>query len=170
MFPCATCGKRILIFSISDGEAQFCGKGCLNVHREVMARMRAVPEEEATHRAAEMRIAACPSCGSRNEPLDVQTAVEVVSYFIGTRATSRSLIACKRCGDRMRWRAVAKTTALGPWSLSGLFSTPLVLLRNLIWIARRPMAFGPPSPELKQAARRLLVQSEKQSSVRESSS
>lgn len=152
MASCATCGSTILFGGLRHGELRFCKQECAD-QGHLLAAMAALPEAEAEEHAQSLRTGPCPKCGGVGQPVDVQEGYRVVSFVILTRWSTRTLVACRPCGNKLRIRELLLSLVAGWWGFPwGLLMTPVQVGRNL-WGLASHGADSAPSPQLVQAAR-----------------
>jgi hypothetical protein len=156
MASCAACGTVILFGGKQIEGHRVCNDKCLAVKREELSILNSVSDEEARARADSIRHSPCPRCGASSRLVDVQLSYETKAALVVHWTGSRMVLACKRCGNRMRWKSVLISLLLGWWSQYGIFRTPIIVGRN-IFAMFGDDKIGPPSDLLLFEARMQIL-------------
>jgi hypothetical protein len=162
MASCDYCNKTILFGGVRQNDLRFCGKACqLKAHSAVAAQFHPDDVEQLVNNIHQGK---CPICNG-DGPIDVQLSHEVWSAFFLTRWVTKSKIACQRCGNKARTKALLSSALLGWWGIPwGLLITPMQIIRNISGLsAGAPSA---PSSKLKRIVmQRLGAQALQQSAA-----
>lgn len=74
----------------------------------------------------------CPRCRRHRSLVDWRTEHWVWSAILYTRFGRRRSLACRECGRRGNWKALASSTLLGWWGVPfGLLVTPYKIIANV---------------------------------------
>ena len=152
MATCAVCDTTILFGGKNVEGHRVCNDKCLARKREELSILNSVSDDDARARADLIRHSPCPRCGTNARPIDVQLSYETTAALFVYWARTRKLVACKSCGNGMRWKSVLVTLCLGLWSPHGFIRVPMFIARNLIAMFHDEK-LGPPSELLLLEAR-----------------
>jgi hypothetical protein len=145
MPSCDYCNRFIIFGGVRQGGSRYCGRACQQKAQASLG-SQFDPDEVAqlVQRVHEGR---CPVCNGEG-PIDVQLSHEVWSAMVLTRWVSRSRLACHRCGNKARTKAILSSAVLGWWGIPwGLIVTPMQIFRNISGIMSGPPTA--PSPQMR---------------------
>jgi hypothetical protein len=157
---CDYCGKSVLIQPVRRGAQKFCGERC-SEESMLAARATTLAPDLVHAHAMAMKFGECPCCRVDGRIIEVRDAYHVVSLVWIYRYSETDQLCCRECGAKANRWAAAGCALTGWWSLYGLFSTPYVIVKNLLAAYRRGDETEP-SPKLVyraqlDLARRMLV-------------
>jgi hypothetical protein len=156
MATCAACGTTILFGGKTIEGHRVCNDKCFAVKRDELSILNSVSDDEARARAEHIRHSPCPRCGTSSRLVDVQMAYVTKAALVVHWTGAQAILACRACGNRMRWKAVLTSLLLGWWSQHGIFRTPIIVARN-IFAMFGDDKIGPPSQDLLFEARRQIL-------------
>jgi hypothetical protein len=131
---CAHCGE-LVAFGEWEENKRFCNQTCRQAART--ARVAAqIPETIVSEHAWRMFQGSCPSCGGPG-PVDVHLRYRIWSVLVVSSWSTQPTVACRRCGQKARFREVGFCLLFGWWGLPwGPIGTPIQICRNLAAILR----------------------------------
>ena len=95
----------------------------------------------------------CTVCGVLAQTKYVEFG-RVSGYLIFTKSTTETGTMCKSCIEKSFRQATVATALTGWWSILGFFSTPVMLVHNIIrfWLCRKlhPVPRGASRPSLNE--------------------
>ena len=155
MATCAACGTTILFGGSEVQGRRVCNARCAAAMNESLAK-ETIPEAVALERAQAIRTGTCPKCNGVGQTIEIQHAHRCISYLVATSRSSRMLLACHSCGNKLRIRESLLSLVAGWWGFPwGFIFTPVQIGRNISKMFAAP-GVGP-SPELVSAARAILA-------------
>ncbi len=140
MARCDTCSALIFGGKKVDGR-RYCNARCRD--RGEAARVAlAVDPEILDELLVALFDGDCPRCGGPG-PVDVSVTHKAYSLFVVSWWKSDEVVACRRCGRRSQTAALIQTAVLGWWSWSGIFITPVMMVRSVRGLSK---SFDPEVP------------------------
>lgn len=133
---CDACGKSTLVNGFVDEGQRFCSISCLERLRCLEASDALTPEQILQF-ALELRAGACPRCERRGSFVEARRHHWVWSAVVLCRWGHETRVCCASCGRRDNWEFILYAFLMGPWSLPGIFLTPLQVIRNLRELSRK---------------------------------
>ena len=114
MATCAACGTTILFGGSEVQGRRVCNARCAAAMNETLAK-ETIPEAVALERAQAIRTGTCPKCNGVGQPIEIQHAHRCISYLVATSRSSRMLLACHSCGNKLRIRESLLSLVAGWW-------------------------------------------------------
>ena len=157
---CDYCGNSVILKPVRRGPQKFCSERC-SEESMLAARAAMLAPDLVYEHAMAMKSGECPCCHLGGRVIEVRDAYHVVSLIWVYRYSETDQLCCRECGGKANRWAAAGCALTGWWSLYGLFSTPYVIVKNLLAAYRRKDETEP-SPKLVyraqiDLARKMLV-------------
>lgn len=127
---CDHCGKSIFPGGFMDEGQRFCSQACLETLRSLEATAN-TPVQDIIDFANHMRSSPCPECRGLNGVNEARTQHWIWSALVMVSWGHESRIQCRRCGLKDNLECIAAGLFLGPWSIKGVFLTPVQIVRNI---------------------------------------
>lgn len=127
---CDHCGKSTFPGGFVDQGQRFCSEACLQTLRSLEATAN-MPAHEILGHAMRIRSGPCPKCRRRNGINDARRQYWVWSALVLASWGHDCRIQCRRCGVRGNLECIGSSLLLGPWSIKGIFLTPVQIIRNI---------------------------------------
>lgn len=151
MSTCATCSKWIMFGGKRVGSRRYCSKKCMAAD-EYGRLAESIPAKDIEQLATKLRSTRCSSCNSLG-PVDVFPSYFIYSAIIWTSWRKSGELSCRSCARKRQAKSLAASLLLGWWGFPfGLVATPIIVLANVVAMARNPMT-KPPGKNLKQYAK-----------------
>lgn len=74
----------------------------------------------------------CPNCQKEIGKLYGFEINKIISFLIYSNETNQEKILCKKCGNKEKVISIIQNLFLGWWSRNGIFTTPYLLIKDLI--------------------------------------
>jgi hypothetical protein len=123
---CDFCGAPTVLYAVGDEGQRFCGPRCRNEARLLEASFELAPDLIAT-RAEALFTGPCPRCAQRGKPIEMRPRWRIAAAFVFTSTEFERELLCRRCGERENWKAAFFSLLFGWWSVSGVYTTPVVI-------------------------------------------
>lgn len=143
---CDYCGKSVILQPVRRGAQKFCSQRC-SEDSMLSARAATLAPDLVYQHAIAMKFGECPCCQRGGRTIEVRDAYHVVSLIWIYRYSETDQLCCRECGSKANRWAAAVCALTGWWSVFGLFSTPYVIMKNLLAVYRRRDGIEP-SPKL----------------------
>ena len=127
---CDHCGSSLFPNGFVDQGQRFCSDACLRTLRSLEATAN-MPAHEILDHAMRIRSGPCPKCRRRNGINDARRQYWVWSALVFASWGHDCRIQCRSCGVRGNLECIGSSLLLGPWSVKGIFLTPLQIVRNI---------------------------------------
>ncbi len=147
---CDHCGKSTFPNGFVDRGQRFCSQACQQTLRSLEATAN-TPAHEILDHAMRIRSGPCPKCGRRNGINEARRQYWVWSALVFASWGQDCRIQCRRCGVMGNLECIGSSLLLGPWSIKGVFLTPVQIVRNIAEMMRTDP--GSPSDECLQLTR-----------------
>lgn len=150
---CDSCGTFIVAGGVRDGDRRYCRASCQKAdHLNLL--VKHLPDDIIDQRTLEVHEGPCPRCGG-NGPIDLHTGHYIWSALLFAKHHIKAEICCGWCGFKRKAGAIGFCLGLGWWSHHGLLFTPVVIFKNLMYIAFEPRGHGPSRALRKVVAKQL---------------
>lgn len=127
---CDHCGKSIFPGGFVERGQRFCSQACQQTLRSLEATAN-TPAHEILDHAMRIRSGPCPKCGRRNGLNEARRQYWVWSALVFASWGQDCRIQCRRCGVWGNLECIGSSLLLGPWSIKGMFLTPVQIVRNI---------------------------------------
>jgi hypothetical protein len=164
MKKCGTCGTRIYLGGVHQGDAYYCNNNCWQ-QAKLHSIANAIPKDVLDAYVTKVFQGRCPHCGGSG-PVDAHTSYRVYSVFIITRHGSSTKISCTRCGTKQKLLDTGFSLICGWWGFPwGLIMTPIQIGRNIVGLCSAAKSTNSPSKKLETILKFNLAKSLQQKNI-----